>query len=144
MNRSKSPKKPLNIKLYNRIKAETKRKFKVYPSAYANAYLVKEYKRRGGRYSGRKPSKSSSKRRTSRSTGLTKWFLEKWIDICTNKPCGRPSTNISNWKKTYPLCRPSKKINKSTPKTVSQLSKEEIRRKCLLKRKHPLKKLKKF
>jgi len=27
-----------------------KRKFKVYPSAYANAFLVKEYKRRGGKY----------------------------------------------------------------------------------------------
>jgi hypothetical protein len=41
---------PLDKKLYARIKAEAKRKFKVYPSAYANGWLVKEYKRRGGRY----------------------------------------------------------------------------------------------
>ena len=41
---------PTNAKLYARIKAKTKRKFAVYPSAYANAYLVREYKKAGGRY----------------------------------------------------------------------------------------------
>ena len=41
---------PTNKKLYSSVKAATKRKFKVYPSAYANAYLVKEYKKRGGKY----------------------------------------------------------------------------------------------
>ena len=141
MNRSKSPK-PKDMKLYNRIKAETKRKFKVYPSVYANAYLVKEYKRRGGEYVGRKPSKSSSRTRSTRSTrstGLLRWFEEKWIDICTNKSCGRPSANISNWKKTYPLCRPSRRVTKSTPKTVSELSKSEIKRRCSRKRRSPLK-----
>tara|TARA_Y100000004_G_scaffold112703_1_gene126520 strand:- start:1255 stop:1446 length:192 start_codon:yes stop_codon:yes gene_type:complete len=41
---------PTNKKLYARVKAKTKRKFAVYPSAYANAYLVREYKKAGGRY----------------------------------------------------------------------------------------------
>jgi hypothetical protein len=41
---------PLNKALYARVKAEAKRKFKVYPSAYANGWLVKEYKARGGKY----------------------------------------------------------------------------------------------
>ena len=41
---------PTNKRLYARVKAATKRKFAVYPSAYANAYLVREYKKRGGRY----------------------------------------------------------------------------------------------
>ena len=41
---------PTNPALYSRVKAQAKRKFKVYPSAYANAFLVKEYKRRGGKY----------------------------------------------------------------------------------------------
>ena len=31
-------------------KAAAKRKFKVYPSAYANAWLVRTYKKRGGGY----------------------------------------------------------------------------------------------
>ena len=44
---------PSNVKnkaLYSRVKAEAKRKFDVYPSAYANAWLVKTYKKRGGTY----------------------------------------------------------------------------------------------
>ena len=41
---------PTNPSLYARVKAEAKRKFKVYPSAYANGWLVKTYKKRGGRY----------------------------------------------------------------------------------------------
>ena len=41
---------PTNKKLYSRVKAAARRKFAVYPSAYANAWLVREYKKRGGRY----------------------------------------------------------------------------------------------
>tara|TARA_R110002012_G_scaffold11504_2_gene51937 strand:- start:125 stop:286 length:162 start_codon:yes stop_codon:yes gene_type:complete len=42
---------PKNKDLYSRVKSEAKKKFKVYPSAYANAWLVKTYKKRGGTYS---------------------------------------------------------------------------------------------
>ena len=38
---------PTNPSLYARVKAEAKRKFKVYPSAYANGWLVRTYKKRG-------------------------------------------------------------------------------------------------
>lgn len=41
---------PTNPELYARVKAAAKAKFDVYPSAYANAWLVREYKRRGGGY----------------------------------------------------------------------------------------------
>ena len=41
---------PTNKKLYARVKAEAKRKFRVYPSAYANGWLVRTYKARGGKY----------------------------------------------------------------------------------------------
>jgi len=41
---------PTNRALYERVKAEAKAKFDVYPSAYANAWLVREYKKRGGGY----------------------------------------------------------------------------------------------
>ena len=44
--------KPTNTKLYNQKKALAKKKFKVWPSAYASAWLTKEYKKAGGRYSG--------------------------------------------------------------------------------------------
>ena len=42
--------KPKNAALYARVKAAAKKKFDVYPSAYANAWLVREYKKRGGTY----------------------------------------------------------------------------------------------
>lgn len=48
--KSKSPT-PKNKALYSRVKSEAKKKFKVYPSAYANAWLVRTYKKRGGTYS---------------------------------------------------------------------------------------------
>ena len=54
----------VNKELHARVKAEAKRKFKVYPSAYANAWMVKQYKKRGG---------------TFRNDDLKKWFNEKWV-----------------------------------------------------------------
>ena len=48
--RKKGSPTPKNPALYARVKAEAKRKFKVYPSAYANAWLVRTYKKRGGTY----------------------------------------------------------------------------------------------
>ena len=53
--------KPTNMKLYNRVKAEAKKKFDVWPSAYASAWLTKEYKKRGGKYSGTTKNKVKSR-----------------------------------------------------------------------------------
>jgi len=53
---TKSENVPTDKKLYARVKAEAKRKFDVYPSAYANAWLVREYKKRGGGYRVKKAS----------------------------------------------------------------------------------------
>ena len=39
---------PKNKQLYSRVKSEAKRKFDVYPSAYANAWAAKQYKAAGG------------------------------------------------------------------------------------------------
>ena len=41
---------PADKELYNRVKNEAKAKFDVYPSAVANAWVVREYKSRGGTY----------------------------------------------------------------------------------------------
>ena len=48
---------PDDQKLYDQVKAEAKTKFEVYPSAYANGWVVQEYKRRGGTYSAPKTTK---------------------------------------------------------------------------------------
>ena len=44
------PKNVANPSLYKKAKSKAKSKFDVYPSAYANAYMVKEYKKMGGKY----------------------------------------------------------------------------------------------
>ena len=53
---------PTNKKLYAKVKAEAKKKFDVWPSAYASAWLTKTYKARGGKYSGSKANKVKSKK----------------------------------------------------------------------------------
>jgi hypothetical protein len=45
---------PANARLYTRILSEAKDRFDVYPSAVANAWVVAEYKRRGGTYKSEK------------------------------------------------------------------------------------------
>lgn len=57
---AKSPT-PTNKKLYASVRAAAKKKFKVWPSAYASSWLVKEYKRRGGKYSGSTANKVNKK-----------------------------------------------------------------------------------
>ena len=163
---------PINKKLYTKVKSEAKTKFKVWPSAYASGWLVKEYKRRGGTYkrsrsrrrSRRSPGKSPGRsrrspgrsRRSRRSpgksrrrfrkktskSGLSRWFAEKWIDVCKLPKivtCGRKSASNSIGK--YPYCRPMYKINSKSPVTVKSLSRSEIRKRCSSKRKHPYKRV---
>ena len=115
---------PLNQKLYSHVKSLANKKFKSPSGIYRSSWIVKEYKKRGGKYSGSK----------SKSSGLKRWFRENWVDL--NRPiknskgkitgyhkCGRKSIKS---KGLYPLCRPSKHINSGSPKTYKQLSKHSI------------------
>ena len=57
---------------------------------------------------------------------LTRWFKEKWVDVSKkvdgkHPPCGRKDADG----KSYPKCRPSKKISKETPKVASSYDKNE-------------------
>ena len=57
---------------------------------------------------------------------LRRWFKEKWVDVSRkvdgkHPPCGRKEADG----KSYPKCRPSKKVSKETPKTASSYSKKE-------------------
>ena len=54
--------KPTNPTLYARVKAEAKKKFRVYPSAYANAYAVRYCK---GQIGNRKPAKGYTRKSLS-------------------------------------------------------------------------------
>ena len=124
---------PKNKKLYEKVKSEAKEKFKVWPSAYASGWVVKEYKRRSGKYSGKKSS----------SRGISRWYKEKWINVCKlpkKVSCGRSKLS-KKWKKNYPYCRPSKRVSKSTPRTASEISVREIKKRYSRKRRSPLKRL---
>lgn len=57
---------------------------------------------------------------------LGRWFKEKWVDVSKkvdgkHPPCGRKDADG----KSYPKCRPSKKVSKETPKVASSYDKDE-------------------
>jgi hypothetical protein len=57
---------------------------------------------------------------------LRRWFKEKWVDVSKkvdgkHPPCGRKDADG----KSYPKCRPSKKVSKETPKIASSYDKKE-------------------
>lgn len=113
--------KPTSPNLYKKIKEEAKKKFSRFPSAYASAWIVKQYKSRGGKYNSKK---ASSKKKPK--LGLSRWFAEKWIDVCELPkvvPCGRSNGH-------YPYCRPYRKVSSKTPKSVKEFSKAELKRRC--------------
>lgn len=51
---SEVPDNVANPSLYRKAKAKARAKFDVYPSAYANGWMVQEYQRMGGEYKGAK------------------------------------------------------------------------------------------
>ncbi len=106
-------------KLCPRGKAAAKRKFKVYPSAYANAYGVKVCKGqvKAGGVKELPPAIAKQKKMS-----LRRWFQEKWVDTKTGKPCGRQK---GEKRKGYPACRPSRRVSSKTPKTTGEMSKGE-------------------
>jgi hypothetical protein len=116
----------LDQALYDKVKEEADAKFAAKTGIYKSSWIVREYKKRGGRYKGTPDD----------DIGLTRWFREKWVDL--NRPknepgtgyesCGRPSSSSSQKEHKYPLCRPTKRVTPSTPKTVSELSKAAIER----------------
>ena len=64
-------------------------------------------------------------RKTKEGANLKRWFKEKWVDVRTGKPCGRRKGE----KRGTPYCRPSKRISSKTPKTASEMSAAEKRKK---------------
>jgi hypothetical protein len=87
---------PLDEALYARVKRAAMRKFDVYPSIPANSWIVREYKRLGGKYGG-----------TRKEGGLVRWFDEQWVDISRPRKDG-----------TFPFCARSSQGSKSYPKCV--------------------------
>jgi hypothetical protein len=156
---------PTNKKLYMKVKSQAKKTFKVWPSAYASGWLVRRYKKLGGKYrtspssklSKRKSVRKSRRRRSktsmrfsrkrktsikSKTKGLSRWFEEEWIDVCELPrivPCGRKRARKS--KRSYPYCRPRYKITSKSPRSARSLSSYEIKKRCKQKRRSPNKRV---
>ena len=97
-----------NKQLYDKARAEAD---KVYskPSAYKSMYIVKRYKELGGTYDDDNKPKN-----------LDRWKKEKWIDIGGQE---------------YPIYRPTKRISKETPLTVSEIDPKQAIEQIALKQK---------
>jgi Family of unknown function (DUF5872) len=110
---------PNNKQLYDSIKEQVKSSVNRWPSAYASAMLIKQYKQAGGTFANdNKPKR------------LKRWFEEDWKDIKTLKPCGNVKSS-----EYYPTCRPTIRINSKTPVIMSELSETEKKQKVKQKQK---------
>ena len=70
--------------------------------------LVQEYKKRGGTYMGK----------DNKSSGLNIWFREKW----------ESQRGETGYKHKSDVYRPTVRVNKDTPTTFKELTKEQIER----------------
>jgi len=102
--------KPKDQTMYNRIKASV---YKTNPkhSAYRSGQIVKKYK---AAYK-KKYGNGSAYTGTKTKDGLTRWYKESW--------------ETEKGKKTYAeggtIFRPTKRISKKTPATMSELTKKQ-------------------
>lgn len=129
-------------KLCKRGKDAAKKVFKVYPSAYANGYAAQVCLGKKPGLNGKYEIDPEYASHKEVDTGLARWFKEKWVNVCEkdsrgkHPPCGRKNANLSP--RSYPYCRPSVRVTKETPKTVGELTKTEIKRRCSKKRRSPV------
>jgi hypothetical protein len=103
---------PVDPNLYEKIKKEVWKQYEK-PSAYRSGQLVKKYKEAGGKYL-----------EDNKDKPLARWFLEDWKNVDPFK------TETS-----YPVYRPTKKISKKTPLTVSEIDPIDLIQKSIIKQK---------
>ena len=64
-------------------------------------------------------------RKTKAGLALKRWFKEDWKDVKTGKACGRKKGE----KRGTPYCRPKKRVSSATPKTASEMTAAEKKKK---------------
>jgi hypothetical protein len=91
----------LDQQLYDQVKKEADEKYKKH-SAYKSGWIVKTYKERGGKYAD-----------DGKPKNLARWYKEDWTSL------SRPEE--------YPVYRPTKRINKSTPLTATEIDPKQLK-----------------
>ena len=107
---------PNNIvdkQLYDNIVKQAKKKFKTWPSMYASSWVTQQYKSKGGKYIGNKPSKK---------TGISRWFKEEWVQV-EGYLNGKKRIQCGSAIKKTKACRPLIRVDKKTPITLPELLK---------------------
>lgn len=105
-------------KLYKHVKKQADAKFNEKTSAYKSMWIVKMYKAAGGKFKIRKKKEKG---------GLKKWVAEDWIQVL---PYVTDGTKVKCGQGTHKkACRPSIRINESTPLTIDEVIKLHGKRK---------------
>jgi hypothetical protein len=96
--------------LYRDVLQDAKEKFERFPSAYASMWIQREYQRLGGEY-------------LSKSDGsLSSWRQSKWVQVLPLLKEGKVIVCGDDNKETK-ACRPSVRVDESTPITIQELLK---------------------
>ena len=107
---------PKDKQLYEKAKSIADTTYKK-PSAYKSGFIVKKYKELYKEKYGNEDAYVGKKS----GGGLTRWYKEKWEDIGAG---------------SYPLYRPTIRVNSKTPTTKGELSKKRIQEQDKLKQKY--------
>lgn len=110
---------PNDKSLWSRAISEAKKRFRVYPSAYANGWAAQWYKKHGGTWKREKAVSESS-------PTVNDWTKEKWYDV--TKPLENGGFSLCKnqigdktmveYQRDNPTCFPSS--------VISNMSKEQI------------------
>ena len=114
---------PIDKSLYEKVKNEAKKRFEVWPSAYGSGWLVREYKRRGGRYRDLQRSKGKKSIRIKKSKGKSKYKTSR--------------RSVRKSKRKSKLKSRRRSVRKSTKRGLSRWFDEEWINVCKLPKKVP-------
>lgn len=105
--------KAIDKELYKKVKKRADALYEKH-GLYKSAWIQKEYKRLGGKYSGKKPSES---------TGLQRWLKsEQWVEVEPYLTKGEIVMCGTGGRKGK-ACRPLKRATSKTPITLPELQK---------------------
>ena len=112
----------INSRLYKRAKDAATTKFGAKSSMYRSMFIVSEYKRLGGKYSGPKEKMITG--------GARKWLSEEWIQVI---PYIKEKKKVVCGDRTAAKkgCRPFKRIDEKTPITIKELMKIHSKEKLI-------------
>lgn len=99
---------PKDPELYEAVKRFADRVYRK-PSAYKSGFIVKKYKELGGTYED-----------DHKTRNLKRWFQEEWADV---------------GHRSYPVYRPTRRVNRKTPLTASEIDEENLKAQIRLKQK---------